>query len=383
MRITLIEIDYHAEVLRDFCVILHECQIEIELFTTKNLWNQTGLAGYNLSGLRLHLIENRTKVRAEIKRGLEIIQSTDAIVFNTLGSYYRLFESIDFIPPVILRVHNANTYFNPNPTIKLGRSRSEVWYSVKHIFWNTIGHLDWYYRRRFLQKVNYFIFPSEPILGFAMKYRPDLKSRMIQFPIPMTFTKKDITRRLDDKKLSIVIAGIVDRKRRDYETVYQALKMLRDTRIRLVLLGKLHGSYAYNLVDRLRNLGEFLEVKSFRDFVPQAVYEAEICQAHFLLLPLRIKTTYHIYEEIYGQSKISGGESEMIKYSIPGIIPKDYNISAELKANALSYSNAEDLSLILKERAMKWHKQASVGPHSFNLQGIADRVRDLLEEVTS
>ncbi len=386
MKITVIEIDYHAEVLRDLCLLLEEMGVEVELFVKEKILRQTGLNVGEHPCIHVHLINSRREVLEVFQKNRPLINRTHLVIFNTLASFYKLFSNLEITPPILLRIHNANTYLNPKVPLRLGRSLDEVWYSIEHIFWKSIIQLDWYYRRKFLRKVDRFVFPSDSMIQFVLNQKLVQESKLLSTPIPLTFSKSEFHREKSLDKLVITIPGTVERKRRDYDSVLNGLRQLTKnerSRIELVLLGKLKGRYAAELVRKLNELTGGLIITCYEQFVSQEIYEGVMSRTDVLLLPIRTETRYQIYQETYGLTKISGGEGEMIKYSLPGIIPEEYKISQYLGPYSLSYSNADSLKEILSGLLSDKSTHLPINPQASDFQTTAKGIKEVLMSVIS
>ncbi|MEM6644099.1 MAG: glycosyltransferase [Bacteroidota bacterium] len=383
MKLVLIEFDYHAEVLRDTCLLLSKAEVDVYLLTTDKIWRQVALKEENLPRFTVNLVNRRSKIPAFVSAKLDEIHKMDLVLLNTLASHYQYFARTDFRIPLALRIHNTQTYLGKKVRFDFGSGWQDWKYNLRHIFGKSIGKLDWYYRKKFLQKVNFFVFPSRAMVSFAQNNH-QYASKVNDIVLPLTFYHPLESEQHDTKsRVSVVIPGTVEKKRRDYKIVVEALRSMdaHDLgKIALCLLGKIDDWYGREILNELLGL-EGLEVRHFSDFVPQDAFEQAMRRADFLLLPLQSKARYQIYREYYGSSKISGGESAMIKYGKPAMIPSFYKVDDALTEHALFFDSANELRGLL-EKAASHKTEASDGKwEQFGIEKTARKTKEILESL--
>ncbi len=350
MRIAVIEIDYHSEVLRNFIEVFANSEFRLQIFTTKKIWFQTGLTADSLN-IEVFTVQKRSEIPTFFRNHETKINDNDLVIFNTLASFYRFFTNFPFAIPVLVRIHNVNSYFQPLKHLQLATNWDEVVYDFRHIFWKTIGQLDIYHRSKFVKTVTAFLFPSEQMAIHARSGGLVQANRVIEEPFPQTYSQKIVREGAVSDSIVICVAGTVERKRRDYDLLVRVFKKSAPqfkVQVNLVLLGILKGDYGKRIEKDFQNIStEKFQVTTFTEYVSNSEFDEYMRASKFLIFPIRINTRYQIYSETYGKSKISGAELDIIKYQKRAIIPDDYQISKDLEFAANSYKNEDDLSALI------------------------------------
>jgi hypothetical protein len=355
--LAVVELDYHPEVLRNTCRIMENTGWNLMIVTTETIWKQVNLYGKDLPiNLQLFIIHKKTDLETLFHEEKSPLWNADIMLFNTIASNYKFFASVNFKIPTIVRIHNLNAYFKrmyENYEIKW--TPFFLWKDFSHFFRNSIYRLDWYYRKKLLKKVDYFAFPDNKILSYAKQNLNNLSDKCIK--LPFTYTTKDQSFQLSNEqnkdKITIGLIGKVDQRNRDYDMVLESFKILAtnlerekpDYKIRLVLLGKANTNYGKAVSQKLKALeSPYLEVLTFPGFVPQEEFEKHIKKSSFFILPIRVKTRYTIYNEVYGETKISGGINDVITYKKPALIISEYALDDVLKPIMEPYKDAFEMA---------------------------------------
>ena len=227
----------------------------------------------------------KTSLKAFLKTYINELNKKDLIIFNTIASHYKLFSSIDFKPPVILRVHNANSYLSPQNSFVPVFKPYFIWKDSSHIFRNTIFRLDWYYRSKLLKKINYLCFPDIKILEYlhSQKLTENIKTCPA---LPLTFyqgsEKADNTNK---KVVCITIPGLIDQRRRNYEDIINAFKNIKNkVRVPLLLnlLGKPKDAYGKSIIRKATALeNPNISVRTFNKKVPFDLFNSILSETDF------------------------------------------------------------------------------------------------------
>lgn len=148
-------------------------------------------------------------------------------------------------------------------------------------------------------------------------------------------------------RLSFVITGGVEDKRKDYQSVVDALRMVPDIhpKIRLILLGKATTQYAREIVSQLDKMKETgLNAVTYSNYVPEESFSEIMTGTDYLLGPVVVETTFHGVPETYGTTKLSGMLPDMIKYAKPAILINDLKIPSNMESSVIRYSSVEELA---------------------------------------
>mgnify|MGYP006277762097 CR=1 FL=1 len=346
--ITVIEFDYHAVVLRNFCKMIEGIDLKVNVFTNKSIWEKVDLyKNYKPENIELYIKHNQQPVKDFIKEKKSILDNSDYIIFNTIASNFKLFSSLNYNSKIILRVHNANTFFN-NP-LKAYCPKINPKYIFKDIYYtifNIIIKREIYYRNNFLNKVNYFSFPNESIRKYAIHKYNIPTSKAIRIPFSFRSEKENI--REEKQKTTITIIGKVDYRNRNYNIVLEAFKKILKydhQPIKLIFLGRTQSKYGKRIADRFSQLqSSKFEFLYFNEFVRLDDFKHYIEETDFLLLPIKKTTRYNIFCEKYGLTKISGAIDDVISYKKPGLIISGYPLEKDLNKILETFNNETDLA---------------------------------------
>ena len=168
---------------------------------------------------------------------------------------------------------------------------------------------------------------------------------------PQIFRPQVIKKRKSGKTV-FTITGSVEMKRRNYQIVADAMKLIPETHteIKLILLGKANSDYAACIIQQLEELRSTgLEFLSWKDHVPADVFSDIMNETDFLIAPACIETENGGITEYYGKTKISGTMGDMIRYACPAVINKDLEIPAALESSTCRFGTAEELAETIRK----------------------------------
>ncbi len=354
LKVAILEFDYHPEVLRNTCMILQDNRMEVLIFTSKKIWNKVNLY-QDIPPEEFHFFlhdPSEGSLKHFLQQHLSALNSCDLILFNTVASNYRIYYTLNIIPPILLRIHNSNAYFLP--MYKTYRPRLTpffLWKDFSHFVRKSLLKLDWYHRTKFLERVNYFIFPSEITEAYAIEKLRIPRNTTYTLPFSFMHPPASVSKTIDNNCITIAVIGIVDQRKRDYMLLYKAIKRLiptlaqREYTIKLVLLGSASSMFGRKLSQLFSGLeSEKFEFVYFKGFVSEALFVKYITESAFFILPLNINTRFTIYNEVYGYTKISGNVNDIIKHQKPALICDQYPLEEGLQLVTDTFRDAEELS---------------------------------------
>ncbi|CAG5081025.1 hypothetical protein [Parvicella tangerina] len=349
IKVAIIEFDYHAEVLRNTLHILRQPGIDVTVFTSIKIWEQVNWQEQDY--FQLYLKEDEISLNKFLGLHLKTLNQNHIVLFNTIASNYKTWSELKITGATVLRIHNANTYFNPLiKTFKPKLTPFYVWKDSSHFARKTIGEFDWYYRKKLMNQVDHFAFPGSQITSYVTNnFAVPLEKA---WTLPFGYWNKPKTYRGNNPdKIKISVIGKVDQRNRDYKVVVDAISNLMpylresNKHLELVLLGKANTSYGVRIINGLKEMtSNNFSITYFSGFVPQSEFDQHIAESDFFIIPTRIKTRYTIYEEFYGYTKISGSINDVIKYHKPALINESYPLDRDIKDMFVSYSNSTDLA---------------------------------------
>lgn len=353
-KIGIIELDYHLECLQSSIHLFDKSDIELHVFTKKEFFNELSpiCRNHNLTW-HIPVNDNQKEVNDFINEQKKLLESMNLVLFNTLESNFKFFVKFKLSTHVAVRVHNAFTFLDPLGNIKWPSDIFSFYKFISYIFREEVIKQRTYWANRFLSEVNYIMFPNVNITEFASKNITNAFDSRLLSPLPMAYPKslRIKPKHQLDKELTIVLPGSVDPKRRNYDEIYKAFKSLSmksKKKIKVIFLGRTNLFGANYLKKSFKNISsDKLEVVFFEKRIPMAEYENYMNSCDVMLNPIKINTSYHIFKEIYGKTKVSGAVTDIVRYGRPLILPKTYDIDMDLKSCCLTYSNKDDLFITI------------------------------------
>lgn len=156
-----------------------------------------------------------------------------------------------------------------------------------------------------------------------------------------------------EDKVTLVIPGTIESKRRNYEEAFELLEMAEEMKfpLHLVLLGGVHDKYGKFMLEKAKAFeGRNASVSFYEtSLVDQATFDYQLDHSHFILIPSVIETNIcGNIPETYGITKSSGNIFDVIKHAKPFIIPARLKIPADLEQACFRYGAASEIILFLQ-----------------------------------
>ncbi len=388
MEVAVLELDYHPEVLRDTCRILDGVASAINVLTTYGIWKKADTYPQGIpSNVRLALQQKGQIEAAFLAQYRPLVDEADVLLINTVASNYRLLARQNWRPKTILRIHNTHAFFGKGlPSYRPRWSRFYLWKDLSHLVRNTLGRMDWKYRKRLLQKIDYFAFPNAFMAGYAQQQYGVDPQRAIALPLSYASAPPAPP---EGEPVTITVVGRVDPRVRDYELLAEAfrraLPQIRHS-VELVLLGDSSSPYGRRMVGHWEALeGDNFSVRTFERFVPQETFQRYTRQTDFFVLPIKIETRYTIYREWYGYTKMSGAVNDMLKYGRPMLLSKAYPLPGDLQPMTATFEDARQLA----RQLVKWVNEqvylslpVNEALAGYQLPVVRQQYQQVLERVT-
>ncbi|MFC1887844.1 hypothetical protein ACFLYK_03445 [Candidatus Cloacimonadota bacterium] len=350
MKIGFFEIYRHIECLNSFCEIYSNSEkLEaVYIFTTKAYANELEAVYPHATWFKKGIENTQTF----LDNNKDHISELDILIIGTMRVIddFNIFINFDFKPKMILRIHDYTVWFDqfswidPRSTLKNFRSSMAVFlkYYIKNGNLFKIG--------KFLDKMDYLMFYNEVVEDFVLQRHPELKSRI--FPtFPITTTFKGITSGDLPDIFTISVPGYINPKRRDYELVFQIFKHIRHDlkkKVHLKILGKPIKKKGHKILNKIKQLAnENLLIKTYENRLTQNEFYQEMKSSHILLAPININTNEIFFKSVYGKTKVSGIEDDVLRFQRPVILPKEYNNSKHIEPFVFKYKDEADLSALL------------------------------------
>jgi glycosyltransferase involved in cell wall biosynthesis len=229
---------------------------------------------------------------------------------------------------VSLTVHEVNEYF----TYPAGTLRDVTESLAKRLLHRRIQHYS-------------FFLPA-----MAARFRERMPDAVAVF-LPSRFYSASPPEEKAGEPFSIVVPGSVDPNRRDYAVIADVFRTWPATAppVRLVLLGDGDTPDGRDVVARLRELESHrFQLRYYKGYVPESIYEAGIGQAGVLWSPLRVgKKGSRNTPETYGQTTASGLTADLLLSPAPALVPADLLLPESFRTALLPYASAEEAQALL------------------------------------
>lgn len=333
MKIAVFELDYHFADLYNFCKLFQGTTHEITVFTKVDINER--FSGDKISSSFRWVIKDQEALSVFLERNLTLINSHDLIFFITIASGYRAIFKTRFLIPTILRIHNSHSYLRPKSYIHIPKSFFNIYKSISYIFREMILSRDFYYIPKLIEKFNFVCFPDYFVENYVIEKNLIRKEKI--FPCLPSASCFSIDNQIDVLKLAldICILGAIDRRKRDYILVVNAIKdalpNLKNP-IRLTLLGKPIGKYGRKVIRQFKELEcDNFQLVSFEQFVSQEEFNHILEKTDMILAPMIEESSFRIYTEIYGKSKTSGSFLDLVRFgkmvSLPVFFYTDFSLT--------------------------------------------------------
>jgi glycosyltransferase involved in cell wall biosynthesis len=289
----------------------------------------------------------------------------DILYINTISNNHLLYAKILWLLPVkriVLTVHDINCLFE---------SRSSRNFRKAVIHWG---------KRWLIKQVNEFNVVSDTMTSYLQTKTKQKKTHCI----PGAVFEGNHSPQVMREPLRIVVPGSLDKRRRDYEQVFE-LAILADkekVRLEIVLLGGYSDEYGAAIIERAATFhSNHCKMISYNiNVVNQDEFDRQMNAAHFVFIPSVINT--HICGDIpetYGITKSSGNIFDVIKHAKPFIVPSGLTISVNLQTSCYKYSSPADVIAFLKSFIHSqtdynnWQEQALINSGNHTIEKVRER----------
>jgi hypothetical protein len=362
MTLAIIELYQHDEVLRHYCDLLSDSGYNIKVFCSKVVYES--LEEYTEGGrFEWYVNDEEASIPDFISENEGMIKEADLVFITTALSDFKAFYELSTKNKTLLLVHNARSFLAPNQNLAFREPILDRLRWLKLYFQG--AH---FYKKKMLESLTGVAFPTETILKYV-KETFDLPAHLKLMSLPFAYAKK--WEKLPADKITITIPCTVSSELRDYQSVAAAFQKIKNdlpNKIQVVLLGKPKGD-GNKIIKSFKDLEcDKLEVLSFKHFIAAPEYEKWLMVTDFLILPLKVYGRNHIYQELLGYSKISGGINDMIRFGIPALIPTHYSLDTTLKEISGRYLENE-----LEVKIGKWISETPFLKLRNNKKGLLEK----------
>jgi len=378
VEIGIFEIRRHIPILYTFSRICKTSNTNVTIFTTKELYLrlETYLSDKNKKNYDIILKEDNETFHSFVKRVETICnKKIDVLFINTIHeTLLDLVCYLGFNPKskTILLIHHVNAWLKPR-----------LIFVIKHPIRTVDTNLASMLIRRFIlnkfDAINVIYHPLKEYIRANTNY----EKKIFTLPTSVFENDKTMKKRENVKKLKIVIPGLIQEHRKDYDTVFPAFKTLFEhhkEKIKLCIPGLPVGRFGRQIYDKFKEMEKKgYDVEIFDHFVPDDTFDDILTRSDIILAPIRIKTRADgEIEEIYGKTVGSGVVFNAIQYAKPIIVPAEFNMLPELESSTLRYSDSVELENIMEklmsnpEKLQELKREALTNSQKFSLKNLQD-----------
>lgn len=190
--------------------------------------------------------------------------------------------------------------------------------------------------------------------GAASVVLPDLRLQNSKDPlraraINIAYPQNPHTSFKRDKVRCCIPGRIYDG--RDHAMVLSALELASPhlTRpLRVDFLGEHADEESKAAIDAAREaVVPTVELRDYSRYVPQGEFDQTLAETDFLILPISESLTRNGVTEMRGQTCITGNINDMVRFSLPALMPTFYPLSDHLSAMTARYSDVLSLSRLI------------------------------------
>ncbi len=292
-KIAYIELDTHSEIALNF----HELMKNHEHFMVDYFFSEKIHAQLNIKKSKNIFLVNEKTVFQQLEN-----RHYDLVIIGTVHRYFKTFYRISKKFPTAIIAHNLNF-------MKLTKRQL-----LLHIF-----KADFLYRLKLALQEGLFLLPQikNQVKKTFVLDKSLVQNEEIFLPV---FHQQFRTKNEANNDLSVVIAGEVSQKRRNYQWVLHQLKNTTQ-QMEVIFLGKAKGKELQWLQAFEKQKPNNLTIKYFKQKVPQKTFDNYMKKATILWCPIQRETEFFSQREIYGETKVSGNIGDAIKYGKIALFP--------------------------------------------------------------
>jgi len=234
-------------------------------------------------------------------------------------------------------------------------------------------------RKKILPKYDAVVVHTETLKDYALanRYMKDI------FVLPFTIYDGSTSLKRIEKKLKFVVAGSIEKHRRDYDGLLKAFEEIWNhghKDVCLTILGRPIGEYGERIINRCRLIKERgFDIQFYNEYIPEEIFNREITSSDLIVNPIKLQN--------YRYGCFTAGLVEAIMHAKPGIYPAGYIVPKELLSSSLFYDRIDKLDYLIEQKFLnnrgileKLSIKAKENSEKFSLKNIAKYFRENILE---
>lgn len=351
----IIELEEHSEVLDRFLGQLNLQLWELHVLVVRSVFEELS---EHQEQIHWHVVEDNVNAVACLTAYSEVMRKTSLAVLMSGQRHVKAYAQFNFPVPLLFCVHNVNFSLNRGNWHVGFDNLIEFQKACTYFLFSGLLRRELFFRRWAVKKPGVFVTSIGsmlvPALGSAVQpgrlgptlYDENHRKR------PTPVRDKGLEKR---NVFRVVVPGMVDVKRKDFQIVFRALEKVvthedGDEAVELVLLGENKSIRSRILVWRFEKRLKARGVKlvQFKKRVSNLQFDQFLVSADLVIAPIKLGIRYKLWREIYGQTKLSGAEFDALKVSVPFLIPSSYGTTMSSRG-LIAYDSLEDLAHLIQE----------------------------------
>lgn len=310
--------------------------IKIHLFISKNIYENIFVIEENIyNDIYVNLYDENNSLFLFNYKVSKLSKKLKIIILNSLLGGRKRYFSYFFLRPkckiILIDASNGKPYIDKVDSYKGGFISKYLSYKI------SLWHLE---------KADKLIYHSREVIKIVSKY-----SNKPKLFLPFTLYDNSIENNTINKsreKIIFTITGGIEKKRKDYDIIFDALENLLKlkpelkNRFQIYFLGTVKNhknKYGFSIIQKAREFNNKFGniIKYYEEyFIDEIVYRKILKKTDVL--------SNNINLDYYRNGKDSSGVGESIIYSIPGIYPRGYKLYNELHSSSIFYDNEKSLA---------------------------------------
>lgn len=330
IHMVVVELHYHSDVIQNLLTILSHARFRVTLLTVPEVLDRVYLPPAVYANVTTRCKHGTQTMREFIAQARPVLASADLVYFNTVRAFWKDLSSATASTLSMVRVHNVHGDLAPIASFYRPMTRLPA--LASHLIRKSVIGNEYRDRAEFFETVDYLMLPNEPITEYVQS-KGFVADQKIAAPVlPFGYLSEPRQHRSGStrERVTIAITGQVTKNKKDYGLVRKAIErslQKMDYPLRLVLLGRASDKQALQVVQSFSGLeSPMFELVSYQSHVPAPEFEKQMAEVDFLLAPIHIETRYRQYQEIYGKSKMSGLENDLLQARKPCLVTARYRV---------------------------------------------------------
>lgn len=366
MKVGVVELAFHNEVLRSYINVLKDITDDIVCFTNQFCFDQ--IYDYQDDPNLQWQIKKSEGNKKFFARNNDLLGQCDTVIIITLDDDLDFFSEYKWPTKTILLVHDYFSFFEPNQINYSGNLEEKARAAKSWLLFKSKAERK--KQNKLISKMTKLAVPSTSVMEFVKERRVSSKlSEVLDFAVPYNTQIAE-----EENKTVITIPGNVIPKSRNYGVVLGALKKIIDqiNSTELVILGQAKTSYGRKIVHELEKLENTnFSLKYYNSFIHQREFDKQIKRSSFLLLPISEIMRYRHFKEKNGFTCVSGNINDMLFFGKPAIIPKFYPLDILQEQIVERYSDENHLAEVL----LSWINKKEYLDYTRNVEEVQTNSR--------